>query len=181
MSTAEQLAALSARLRNGGWDLRSPQELADIIADHIDAISQSTTPAQAPAQAAEPVDSLQLYKRLCDLVAEAGAVDTVIGRPAVLRAKLAELRDEIGRMTDAYIPAAAPHPSEPAATGRVGLPEGWALETGVGGFGEKGDRWVCVRNLRSQLGQDFYEDRDPLIFAFLNALATGSAAPTGEA
>jgi len=52
------------------------------------------------------------------------------------------------------------------------LPPGWALETGTGGFGEKGERWVCVRNIESQCGQDFYEDRDQLIFNFLNALAT---------
>jgi hypothetical protein len=46
--------------------------------------------------------------------------------------------------------------------------EGWKLETGEGGFSD--DRWVCVRNQRTQCGQDFYESRDPLIFAFLFAL-----------
>lgn len=49
------------------------------------------------------------------------------------------------------------------------VPEGWVLESGLSGFDDT--RWVCVRNLESQCGQDFYEDRDPLIFAFLFALA----------
>lgn len=35
-ATAE-LSALASRLRNGDWNLRSPQELADIIADAIEA------------------------------------------------------------------------------------------------------------------------------------------------
>lgn len=64
-----------------------------------------------------------------------------------------------------------------AASAAPAVPPGWVLETGVGGFGEKGDRWVCVRHLESQCGQDFYEDRDPLIFAFLSML---SAAPTAQ-
>jgi hypothetical protein len=53
----------------------------------------------------------------------------------------------------------------------TGVPVGWSLECGVGGFGEKGDRWACIRHLESQCGQDFYEDRDPLIFLFLAALS----------
>ena len=69
---------------------------------------------------------------------------------------------------------AAPGASPPAA---LAVPDGWALETGVGGIGEKGDRWACVRHLESQCGQDFYEDRDPLIFAFLSAMAAAPQAP----
>ncbi len=60
------------------------------------------------------------------------------------------------------------------------LPEGWALETGTGGFGEKGDRWVCVRHLESQCGQDFYAERGPLIFGFLAALAATPKPPQPE-
>lgn len=69
----------------------------------------------APATAAEVIDSLTLYKRLCDMAAEAGAAGTVIGRPELLERKLIALRDEIGRVTSATIPlAAAPAaPAEP--------------------------------------------------------------------
>ena len=59
----------------------------------------------------------------------------------------------------------------------VAVPQGWALETGTGGFGGKGDRWVCVRHSASQCWQDFYEGRDPVIFGFLNALAAAPSAP----
>lgn len=52
------------------------------------------------------VPTLDLYKRLCDLCDEANAVDTVIGRPEVLRAKLKALRDEIGSMTASYVQVA---------------------------------------------------------------------------
>lgn len=55
----------------------------------------------------EALDTLKLYKELCDLTAEAGAVDTVIGRPDALRQRLAELRDRVGRITSADIPRAA--------------------------------------------------------------------------
>lgn len=56
------------------------------------------------------VDTLNLYKTLCDLADEAGAVDTVIGRPRVLYERLAALRDSVGTMTAATFPAT---PSEP--------------------------------------------------------------------
>lgn len=49
-------------------------------------------------------------------------------------------------------------------------PPGWSIETGTGGFSDKGDRWACVRHLESQCGQDFYEDRDRLMFHFLLAV-----------
>ena len=63
------------------------------------------------------------------------------------------------------------------------VPAGWGLETGTGGFGDKGNRWVCVRHLESQCWQDFYEHRDPTIFGFLSALAAAPAVQpelTGE-
>lgn len=47
-------------------------------------------------------------------------------------------------------------------------PDGWRLEYGAAGFDN--ERWVCVRHLESQCGQDFYEKRDPLIFGFLAAM-----------
>ena len=63
--------------------------------------------------------------------------------------------------------------ASPAAEPVQPLPKGWAMDR----FSAAGDgtRLVCVRNFESQLGQDFYEDRDPLIFAFLTALAEGVA------
>lgn len=85
------------------------------------------------------------------------------GNPEFARGWNSALRD-----MNAWNASAAPSAQE---VGRDAMPKGWRLETGVGGFGEKGTRWVCVRNLESQCGQDFYEDRDPLIFNFLWALA----------
>jgi len=54
------------------------------------------------------------------------------------------------------------------------LPAGWDIERDSNG------KWVTVRNLSSQLGQDFYPDRDPLIFAFLVALYTIPPAPVHQ-
>lgn len=54
------------------------------------------------------------------------------------------------------------------------LPAGWDIERDSNG------KWVTVRNLSSQLGQDFYPDRDPLIFAFLAALYTIPPAPVHQ-
>lgn len=65
-------------------------------------------PAPTAAEPVTPIDSLDLYKTLCDLVAEAGAVDTVIGRPDVLRSRLADLRDKVGALKVAAPAAAAP-------------------------------------------------------------------------
>lgn len=58
--------------------------------------------------------------------------------------------------------------SSPGEGGQGRAPAGWQLESGSG--------WISIRNLASQCGQDFYKDRDPLIYGFLLALAT--AAPS---
>lgn len=50
------------------------------------------------------IDAIALYSELCDLVAEAGAVDTVIGRPETLVRRLTTLRDLVGA-TKRDIPA----------------------------------------------------------------------------
>lgn len=84
--------------------------------------------------------------------------------------------DKVGGTARAVALYTAPAPAQ-----RMSEPPGWRLETGVGGFGEKGDRWVCVRNLESQCGQDFYEDRDPLIFNFLAALCAAWGVKEGDA
>lgn len=47
-------------------------------------------------------------------------------------------------------------------------PDEWAIERGNG--------WVSIRNKTSQCGQDFYPDRDPLIYAFLQAIRPAPAA-----
>lgn len=55
---------------------------------------------------------------------------------------------------------------------------GWRLETGRAGFTDEG--FVCVRNVASQCGQEFYESRDPLMFSFLSALSTQTANPSDD-
>lgn len=52
---------------------------------------------------------------------------------------------------------------------RPGIPQGWTLTQGKGAFSK--DRWVCVQNDESQCGQEFWEIDNPLIYAFLAALA----------
>lgn len=65
------------------------------------------------AEQAQPVrmDTLAMYRTLCDLTDEASAVDTVIGRLRALYEKLAALRDTFGRMTSDFI--AAPPAAQP--------------------------------------------------------------------
>jgi len=65
--------------------------------------------------ASETMDVQRLHEQLVDLTREAGAVDTVIGRPEVLRNNLAALRDEIGSTANGRIPLTAqPSPEAPA-------------------------------------------------------------------
>jgi hypothetical protein len=63
-----------------------------------------------------------------------------------------------------YMRAIAREAIKRAAIAQAAEPPGWELEVGASG-------WVSIRNIASQCGQDFYQDRDPLIFAFLKALA----------
>lgn len=62
---------------------------------------------------------------------------------------------------------AASH-SSPGEGGQGRAPAGWQLESGSG--------WISIRNLASQCGQDFYKDRDPLIYGFLAALGSTARA-----
>lgn len=59
------------------------------------------------------------------------------------------------------------------------VPPGWRVESGIG-FDAKRDRWACIRHLESQCGQDFYEDRDPLVFAFLSAIQHSAIGEQGK-
>lgn len=52
--------------------------------------------------------------------------------------------------------------AHPAAAAPA-VPQGWTIETGPA--------LVSIRNTETQCGQDFYPDRDPLIYGFLRALA----------
>lgn len=70
------------------------------------ALAAYPVPAGHAQQAEAPIDTLDLYKKLCDLWREAVAVDTVIGRPAVLRQRIGALRDRVGRMKSIHLPAA---------------------------------------------------------------------------
>ena len=70
----------------------------------LNAIEHARAALVAPLPA--PTNTLDLYKELCDLWREAVAVDTVIGRPAVLRQRIAALRDRVGRMQSTHLPAA---------------------------------------------------------------------------
>jgi len=54
-----------------------------------------------------------------------------------------------------------------AAPAARSAPDGWELQAT--------DKWASIINKSSQCGQDFYPDRDPLIFAFLRALAAAPA------
>lgn len=76
-----------------------------------------TAPAQpATEQQAATIDTLSLYKELCDLWREAVAVDTVIGRPDVLRQRIAALRDAVGVLRHDRL---ATPPQEPQAAAQA--------------------------------------------------------------
>jgi hypothetical protein len=72
-----------------------------------------------------------------------------------------------GRTIAEHTPLLHCHPATPPE--RPGIPQGWTLTQGKGAFSK--DRWVCVRNDESQCGQEFWEIDNPLIYAFLAALA----------
>jgi Lar family restriction alleviation protein len=69
---------------------------------------------KAEAGPVAPIDTLHVYKTLCDLVEEANAVDTVIGRPQALHEKLTALRDYFGSMKVGPYFAHPPAPTQPA-------------------------------------------------------------------
>lgn len=70
---------------------------------------------------------------------------------------------------EAEIASRAATPSSSGEGGKGRAPAGWQLESG--------SSWISIRNLASQCGQDFYKDRDPLIYGFLLALATAAPSP----
>jgi hypothetical protein len=85
------------------WSSDLTEEIAVFLSEHA-ALAAAT---QAQSEATEHIDALALYKTVRDIVAEANAVDTVIGRPAVLMRKLLDLQERLGRLTG-DIPVAAP-------------------------------------------------------------------------
>jgi hypothetical protein len=63
----------------------------------------------------QAMDVMDLFKRLRDVVAEANAVDTLLGRPEVLIQKLVKLRDDLGQAVNGHLPfALATPPAQPA-------------------------------------------------------------------
>jgi hypothetical protein len=78
-------------------------------------MERGIAPKAAPApEPSAPIDAFKLYAELRDLVAEAGAVDTMIGRPEVLRSRLSDLCKRVGQLTTDLPLGTAPAP-EPSA------------------------------------------------------------------
>lgn len=84
----------------------------------VSVLEEAAQPAAQPSvpkgyiKADQAYDTRKLFDDLCDVVAEANAVDTVIGRPDVLRRKLNAIRDHIGHAVNGHIPLrAAPSPA----------------------------------------------------------------------
>lgn len=74
-------------------------------------------------QAERPIDTFKLYAELRDLVAEAGAVDTMIGRPEVLRSRLVDLCDRVGRCTNPRLPPVVAPPAQPQSDPQMVAPQ----------------------------------------------------------
>jgi hypothetical protein len=105
-----------------GEQLLIKDAIMGLLQEAWDAASASAQPEQAREAVASDIDSLQLYKTLRDLTDEAGAVDTVIGRPDVLRRRLAALRDAVGQTRgDIPTPPAAPTSETSATASGAGL------------------------------------------------------------
>jgi hypothetical protein len=62
--TAPTPADLAARLRNGDWNLRAPQEMADMIADWLDQLAAATREPPAPAVPEEPDEHIAILGSL---------------------------------------------------------------------------------------------------------------------
>ena len=120
------------------------------------AAAQSPAPAQAPQLSHDLSELLDTFTTWARQVAAREDV------PRGIRSAAAGLHADGKRLLAA-----------PSARAGDGIPAGWRIETGTGGFDD--EPWICVRNLESQCGQDFYKDRDPLIFGFLSALAATPA------
>jgi hypothetical protein len=114
---------LWSRYQGNGWPEAESDEFTNIRDAHVPATRKDIESALRAAvpdvpkgyvKASESMDVRQFYASLCDAVDEAGAVDTVIGRPRVLYEKLTRLRDEIGAATNCQIPLEA-SPQAPQA------------------------------------------------------------------
>ena len=111
---------IASDLLSERWKARS-KAVSKRLAEHVAASDKFAAWLAASPQAAPVDDLMGLYKTLCDLTAEANAVDTVMGRPRVLFERLAALRDQVGAMK----PQSAPVAKRKRAT--VTVPEGCAV------------------------------------------------------
>ena len=73
--------------------------------------------------------------------------------------RASEYCELIAELDDLYRLRALSAPAAPS------VPAGWRLDV------DPSLKWVSIINAQSQCGQDFYPDRDPLVFAFLRDLA----------
>ena len=81
------------------------------VTEHMWPAAPQAAPEPEPSA---PIDAFKLYAELRDLVAEAGAGDTMIGRPEVLRSRLSALCKRVGQLTTDLPIGTAPAP-EPSA------------------------------------------------------------------
>lgn len=94
----------------------APPEVFAPFREFVDKVQAITAKKAQPS----PYDTMQLYKDLQDLWAEANAVDSVIGRPEVLMRKITKMRDSVGQVVAAYLPMGvapqqeAQHPGDTA-------------------------------------------------------------------
>lgn len=87
------------------------------VTEHMWPAASQPQAAPAPEPSA-PIDAFKLYAELRDLVAEAGAVDTLIGRPEVLRSRLSDLCERVGQLTTDLPLGTAPAP-EPSRSQKM--------------------------------------------------------------
>lgn len=151
------------RSRNGNATGFGLGPVCDEAADEIERL-RAQVAASAPAPApAEPV----AQRPPADPMAWPLPCDVVIGHMTHKRGtSLQSLVNRARTLADMVREHAAEKLAAPAA------PAGWRVE--------RGEKWASIINTESQCGQDFYPDRDPLIFAFLCQLAAPGA-PQGDA
>jgi len=188
MSTAEPTAALIEECRAAlaeelaAWDIDPPLHHVKQAHDHcvtwLAACRQSTTPAQAPAQAAEPVGEVVLFggdRGLKEVSWKNGKMPAPGTKLYAAPHPSEQDLESDPRCAECDIPNGCPEycrcsPSEPAATGRVGL----TPEEIRAGMQEHAATWFSVR-AAFEAGVRFAEMHHGI------PAPTGSAAPTGEA
>lgn len=109
-------------------------ELRQIVIDAMGSASPTIPPGYVSADQTMTVD--RLHDDLRDLRSEANAVDTIIGRPDLLMAKVTQMRDAIGRARNGRIPYSTVAPGA-ATTAQAVPPDLEALDIAF-------SRGVCV-------------------------------------